>query len=99
MATADVPATAPNSIPNRGFVIANVQDLQLTDLDQATAVVNGIAQRFTIFEQVSISTPPDPRHDAYNIINWQGEHWLELAWNMPLTEGRAMSHLLRKAYT
>lgn len=99
VATADVPATAPNSIANRGFVISNVQDLQLTDLDQAAAVVNGIAQRFTIFEQVSISTAPDPRHDSYNIINWQGEHWLELAWTMPLVEGRAMSHLLRKGYT
>lgn len=99
VATADVAASAPNSIPNRGFVIANVQDLQLTDSNQATAVVNGIAQRMTVFEQISISTAPDPRHDGYNIINWQDEHWLELAWSLPLMEGRAMSHLLRKSYT
>lgn len=99
VAVADVAATAPNSITNRGFVIANVQDLQLTDGSQATAVVNGIAQRMTTFERISISTAPDPRHDSYNIINWQDEHWLELAWSMPLMEGRAMSHLLRKSYT
>jgi hypothetical protein len=97
--TADVPPTAPNSVVNRGFVIANVQDLQLADSSQATAVANGIAQRMTTFEQISISTAPDPRHDSYNIINWQDEHWLELAWSMQLMEGRPMSHLLRKSYT
>lgn len=99
VASADIPNTAPNSVTNRGFVIANVQDLQLSDNSQAAAVVNGIAQRMTTFERVGISTAPDPRHDSYNIINWQGEHWLELAWSMPLMEGRAMTHLLRKAYT
>lgn len=97
-ATADVPATAPHSVANRGFVIADVQDLQVADSVQATAVVNGIANRFTIFERVGISTAPDPRHDGYNVIRWQGSHWLELAWTLPLTAGAAMSHLLRKAY-
>ena len=99
VARADVPTTAPNSIANRGFVIAHVEDLQLTNSAQATAVVNGIAQRMTTFERISISTAPDPRHDSYNIINWQDEHWLELAWTMPLVEGQAMSHLLRKSYS
>lgn len=98
-ASADVPSTAPHSISNRGFVIADVQDLQLTNTSQAQAVVNGIAQRFTVFEQVGISTVPDPRHDSYNVIRWQGSNWLELAWTMPLVEGAAMSHLLRKAYS
>lgn len=97
-ATADVPATAPHSISNRGFVIANVQDLQLSDGTQAQAVVNGIVNRMTVFERVGLSTALDPRHDSYNIIRWQGANWLELAWSMPLVEGAAMSHLLRKSY-
>jgi len=98
-ATADIPATAPHSIGNRGFVIAHVEDLQLSDNIQAAAVVNGIANRMTVFQRVGISTVPDPRHDSYNVIRWQGSNWLELAWSMPLTEGRGMSHLLRKAYS
>jgi hypothetical protein len=97
--TADVPANAPHSIPNRGFVIPLVQDLQLSDSTQATAVAQGLAQRFTVFERVGLTTPPDPRHDSYNVIRWQGENWLELAWTMPLVEGGGMSHLFRKAYT
>jgi hypothetical protein len=98
-ASADVPVTAPHSIPNRGFVVARVEDLQLSNLLQASAVANGLAQRFTVFERISISTAPDPRHDSYNVIKWQGDHWLELGWTMPLVEGAAMSHLLRKSYS
>ncbi len=96
--TADVPVNAPHSIPNRGFVIASVTDLQLSDSVQATAVAQGLAQRQTIFEQVTLSTPPDPRHDSYNVIRWQDDLWLELAWSMNLVEGGAMSHTMRKSY-
>jgi hypothetical protein len=97
--TADVPATAPHSIVNRGFVVPLVQTLQLSDAGQAQAVAQGLAQRFTVFERVGLTTPPDPRHDSYNVIRWQGENWLELAWSMALMEGGAMSHLLRKTYS
>lgn len=98
-ATADIPATAPHSIANRGFVIAHVEDLQLSDVTQAAAVVNGIVNRMTVFQRVGINTAPDPRHDSYNVIRWQGANWLELAWTLPLQEGRPMSHLLRKSYS
>lgn len=95
---ATVPVNAPNSVANRGFAIAKVLDLQLTDAAQAQAVANGIAQRTAIFEQVALSTPADPRHDGYNVIRWQGENWLELSWSMPLQAGEPMSHTLRRSY-
>ena len=94
----DIPHTAPHSVAQRGFVIAKVFDLQLTTSTQAQAVAEGIGQRLTVFERVSLTTPPDPRHDSYNVIRWQGSMWLELAWSMALVEGGTMSHLLRKAY-
>lgn len=97
--TATVPPTAPHSLANRGFEILEVQDLQLTTPAQAFAVANNLANRQTVFERVTLSTPPDPRHDSYNVIRWQGELWLELAWSMALTEGGEMNHLLRRAYT
>lgn len=97
-AVVDVPPTAPHSIANRGFAIVESLDLQLSDNEQAQAVASGIAERFTVFQRVSMTTAPDPRHDSYNIINWQGDHWLELAWSLPLVEGGAMSHVLRKSY-
>lgn len=96
---ADVPNNAPHSIVNRGFVLSQTQNLQLATTAQAEAVARGLANRQTVFERVTLSTAPDPRHDSYNVIKWQGELWLELAWSMALTEGGSMNHLLRKSYT
>lgn len=96
---ADVPNTAPHSIINRGFVIPNVQERQVNTPAQAGAIAQNFALRQTIFERTELATPPDPRHDSYDVIKWQGERWLELAWTMPLQEGTAMGHLMRKAYS
>jgi hypothetical protein len=95
---ATVPVNAPNSVANRGFAISRVLDLQLSDATQAQAVANGLVQRQAIFEQVALSTPADPRHDGYNVIRWQGENWLELAWSMPLQPGEPMTHQMRRSY-
>jgi len=97
--TASVPPSAPHSAVNRGFEIPETQDLQVANVSQANAVAQNLANRQTIFERVQLSTPPDPRHDSYNVIRWQGSLWLELAWSMSLVEGGAMGHLLRKVYT
>lgn len=97
-ATVDVAPTAPHSVARRGFVVASVTNLPLADSSQAAAVAEGLARRQTVFERVSLTTPPDPRHDSYNVIRWHGEKWLEIAWSMSLMAGGAMSHLLRKVY-
>lgn len=94
----DIPHTAPHSFAQRGFVIAQVENLQLSTAAQATAVAQNLGIRRTIFEQVSLTTAPDPRHDSYNVIVWQGEKWLELAWSLALVEGGTMNHNLRRAY-
>lgn len=96
--TATIPPSAPHSVPNRGFAIVAVFDLQMADQTQATAVAQGLAQRQTVFEKVTLATAPDPRHDSYNVIQWQGDRWLELAWSLPLEEGAAMTHTLRRSY-
>lgn len=95
---ADVPINAPHSIPNRGFVIAATSTLQLNSQTQAISVARGLANRQTVFERATLTTPPDPRHDSYNVIKWQGELWLELAWSMALVEGGQMNHTMRKSY-
>jgi len=96
--TADVPVNAPHSIENRGFVIPLVTDLQALTGDQCTAIATNLVQRQSVIQTTTVTTAPDPRHDSYNVINWQGELWLELGWSMTLTEGQPMSHTLRKAY-
>lgn len=97
-ATFDVPPTAPHSVARRGFVVASVSNLPLSDSSQAAAVAEGLARRQTVFERVTLTTAPDPRHDSYNVIRWHGEKWLEIGWSMSLMAGGAMSHLLRKVY-
>ena len=96
---ADVPPTSPNSFANRGFYITETSDLQVATGDQAQVVARNLAIRSTLFEQVNISTAPDPRHDSYNVIRWQGANWLELSWQLPLQEGGAMTHVMKKVYS
>lgn len=97
--TADIAISAPHSIQNRGFVIQKTADLQLVDGAQAQAVAQNLAIRQTVFERVSLVTVPDPRHDSYDVVRWQGELWLELGWSMSLVEGGTMAHVLRKSYS
>jgi hypothetical protein len=94
---ADVPDSAPNSLVNRGFVIAKVSQLQAADQSQARGMAFTLANQNTIIETVELTTAVDPRHDSYNVIRWQGDLWLELAWTINF-DG-TMTHTLRKAYT
>lgn len=97
--TYDIPSSAPHSAANRGFIVSAVFDRQLTNTAQAGAVAQNLGLRQTIFERAEIFTAPDPRHDSYDVIRWQGENWLEIAWSLPLIEGSVMRHTIRKAYT
>lgn len=96
--SADVPVNAPHSVQNRGFVIPLVTDLQALTGVQCTAIAVNLVQRQSVIQTSTVTTAPDPRHDSYNVIKWQGELWLELGWSMVLTEGAPMRHTLRKAY-
>lgn len=94
----DVPASAPYSIAQRGFVIPQVDDVQVTTQAQAIAAARNIGIRQTVFERCTLSTANDPRHDSYNVVRFNGVNWLELAWAMTLTPGGDMMHMMRKAY-
>lgn len=95
----DIPSSAPHSYLNRGFVITDVRELQVTSNAQATAVATNIGIRDTVFEHVDLATVPDPRHNSYDVVRWQGDNWLELAWSLTLQEGSEMRHSMRKAYS
>lgn len=95
---ASVPPNAPNSVVNRGFEIVEVQNLQLFNSHQAQFVAQGLVNRHTIFERVSLTTAPDPRFDGYNVVVWQGDMWLDLQWSLTLVEGSPMNHVMRRAY-
>lgn len=97
-ATANVPPGAPHSFEKRGFIITDTRDVSAVTTAQCQAIAQNLVERQMIFETVNITTAPDPRFDSYNVIHWQGENWLELAWSMPLSEGSPMTHTLRRAF-
>lgn len=96
--TYDVPPSAPYSIAQRGFVIPQVVNLQVDSVTQAFAVARNLGIRQSVFRRTQLSTPPDPRHDSYDVIRWQGVNWLELGWSMTLEEGAPMTHTLRRSF-
>lgn len=97
--TFDVPPSAPHSIAQRGFVIPHVETFQLATQEQATAAARNLALQHTVIDTVELSTPPDPRHDSYDVIRWQGANWLEVAWSMPLHPGGLMRHTLVRRFS
>lgn len=96
--SADAPVNSPHSIQRRGFVVAQVENVQALNDAQCSIMAQNLVQRQAIFETYTVTTAPDPRHDSYNVIRWQGDLWLEISWSMTLTEGAPMSHTIRKAY-
>jgi len=96
--TYDVPASAPHSIQNRGFVIPSVTDIPVLTERAADAAARAIGVRSTITEQLNFTSPADPRHDSYDVIIFGGEQWLEVSWLMQLTSGGAMTHSCIRVY-
>ena len=94
----DVPASAPHSIAQRGFVLPKTVDVQVRSQAQATVYARTLGLQQTVYEVVELSTPVDPRHDAYEVVRWDGVRWLEVSWTMPLVPGGEMRHTLRRAY-
>nr|WP_205807715.1 hypothetical protein [Micromonospora sp. HNM0581] len=94
----DVPASAPHSIAQRGFVLPKVVEAQLPSQAAVTAYARTLGIQQTVYESVELSTPADPRHDGYDVVRWDGSLWLETGWSMPLMPGGAMRHTLRRAY-
>lgn len=96
----DVPADTPHSFENRGFFVTHVEDAQgvstQTDAQNAAEAL-GRLWRFP-YETVEFSGPPDPRHDHYDVIEFEGERYLELSWSMALRDGTDMNHTLRRTY-
>lgn len=94
----NVPDSAPHSALNRGFVITKTENRQLDEGAQAQAVAQNLGQQQIIYEAVELYTAPDPRHDSYDVLRWDGVNWLEVGWSMPLVEGGQMQHIARRAY-
>ncbi len=98
--TWDVPAEAPHSFENRGFRVLSVTEKQGLSLQQANdaARVRG-QQDADTYQWASFAAAPDPRHDTFNVVRWQGANWREQSWSLALEPGGEHRHELRRSYT
>jgi hypothetical protein len=98
--TWDVPGSAPHSYLARGFYATSITETQglatQTDADAAAAAIGQAAGAG--YAHLEFASPPDPRHDTYQLVEFDDVVWREESWTMPLAEGAAMTHKLRRVY-
>jgi hypothetical protein len=98
MAFCDVPSTAPHSIQRIGFVRPKVLERQVDSLAQAQSVADLLCLTQTVAETLTCATAIDPRHDAWQTVDFEGRRWLEYAWSMELEAGAEQQHQLQRSY-
>jgi hypothetical protein len=97
----DVPDEAPQSFARIGRRIVKTVSLQgLESQDQANqAAYAAYISDPSSSVMVNFSTPPDPRHDTFNTVSFDGETLQELKWTMSLKPGADMTHETRQTLT
>lgn len=96
----DIPASAPNSIVNRGFPVATVIDKQGVDTNaEAAAAAKAYGQAdYSTYRWVTFDAAPDPRHDTFDVISWENVPYREQAWTLTLSAPGPHRHELRRIY-
>lgn len=97
-AEASVDPSQPYSREQRRRTITQYHDMQGVG---STAHAQAIANRFAAvdpatFLVVEFVSTPDPRHDLFQIVQWEGQNMRESQWSLPLSPGTdvEMRHLL-----
>lgn len=94
-----LPASAPNSVENRGGrEICDPQAVAgLKTLAQANAAAKALAvSQNSAYRWLSFDSTLDPRHDTWDLVTVLGEVWLETKWSMTLRSGGLMNHVVRQ---
>lgn len=91
----DIPATAPNSIANRGFAIVG-DPIEAQGFPDAAAALDACKAAYaadaSAYQSLSFDSTPDPRHDTFDYYYFDSVLYRELSWRLPLVAGGRMSH-------
>jgi len=96
----ELPASAPHSYFNRGFYVTAWIEQQGVD-SNAAATAAAKAQALSDpsgVERASFASVCDPRHDTYDVVEFDGRRWLEESWSVNLVAGGAQQHQMRALY-
>lgn len=99
--TYTIPASAPNSVANRGFeVVRTISEPGVQDNAQAAALAKAAYVNSPgAYRWVDFDATPDPRHDIFDVVSFDGvNHW-EKQWALALTPGGPHHHSLRRIFT
>lgn len=96
----EVPETYENSYARTGDEVPFFIDMDgLATTAQATEVARRRAQRdMAVVRTVTFDTVPDPRHDSWGVVEWNGERMLETGWTLELKAGGKHSHVLTNVF-
>lgn len=99
--TFDIPDAAPNSFLNTGRRVIRVVEIPgLTDTTTAEAAAEAAYVTTGVtYSWLSFDTPPDPRHDTFDVIDFDGDLYLEQSWTLECVAGAAHRHECRGAYS
>ena len=95
---ADLPPISPISQEKRGYVVSEVQNLDVVSRDQAQSMARAILRTISIYRKTQLTTAPDPRVDGWQIVRWNGRNWLETDWSLAMGPGGLMTHSLVEVY-
>lgn len=95
-----IPDDAPHSFARRGFYITKVVEAPgVGSVEQAAAVAQAAyRQHPQAYESVTWSSPADPRHDTFDVVDFRGVTYLETSWSLTLAPGGPMTHQAVRVY-
>ena len=95
-----IPSDAPHSYESRGFYVTKtIEAPGAGNVEQAQSVAEAYYQQNPqAYETVIWSSPGDPRHDTFDVVNYRGTNYLEVAWSLRLAPGGPMSHKATRVY-
>lgn len=101
-ATYEIPSDAPNSVLHRGFevVAPPIAAPGVASVEQAEAIGKAAyAQSPGAYRWVEFDATPDPRHDLFAIVEFDGVNYREPAWNLTCAPGGPHHHSLRRVWS
>lgn len=96
----NIPADAPHSYQSRGFYVTKtIEAPGAGNVEQAQQVAEAYYQQTPqAYETVIWSSPGDPRHDTFDVINYRETNYLEVGWSLRLGPGGPMTHKATRVY-
>lgn len=96
----DLPYEAPNSIDKRGFPMTRFIDAPgVGTVASAEAYAAAYAQTDPrAHEIVTFHSSADPRHETFDVVEYLGVNYQELAWSLTGAPGGPMQHKIKRVY-